>query len=127
MAAFSEEVGFDFAGQYLWQRWPVMIGGGDPALLHLVESMNVYWGATYSLLIVAFYVPPAWSMHQRAVAILDRDPGLTGGAQPEAVLGRHGLSRAALHRVPQVAAMLAPVVAGPFGAILSGLAQDAGP
>jgi hypothetical protein len=113
--------------QVAWHRWPVVLAGNDAGLAEFVGSMSVYWGATYSLLIVAFYLPPALSMHRRARLILEANPDLAGGATAEDWLNAHGLSRSALHRLPQLAAMAAPLLAGPLGATLSGFGEAALP
>lgn len=109
--------------QVAWQRWPLALLDEPAGLPDLVSALALYWGVVYSLLIVAFYAPAAWVLHRHARRLLEQQPALAGAHTPDAWLDRHGLSRGALHRLPQVAAMLAPALAGPLGTVVSGLGE----
>jgi len=109
--------------QVAWHRWPLTLLEDRGELPGLVAALGLYWGVTYSLVIVAFYAPPAWVLHRHAARLLARKPELAAPLTPAHWLEEHGLSHGALHRLPQIAAVVAPALAGPLGAVATGLGE----
>jgi len=115
--------------QVLWLRWPAVLVsdatiGQD--VTGFAEGLSVYWGASYSLLLLAFFMPSAWSLNERARSIIENHPGIIGDMLPGDWLEKHGLSVSPGRQLPQIVAMLGPLLAGPLGSTLSGLATAPG-
>jgi hypothetical protein len=115
--------------QVLWLRWPAVLVsdatiGQD--VTGFAEGLSVYWGASYSLLLLAFFMPSAWSLNERARSIIEDHPGIIGDMLPGDWLEKHGLSVSPGRQLPQIVAMLGPLLAGPLGSTLSGLATAPG-
>lgn len=104
-----------------WLRWPAALVA-DPGIASDINglslSVSLFWGAAFTLMIIAFYLPAALLLRQRASALLAE----TGS--PDSVmtwLKDHGLSLSPAEQMPQLAAMLAPLLAGPVGSALGNL------
>ncbi|MEM7223105.1 MAG: hypothetical protein AAF495_09020 [Pseudomonadota bacterium] len=108
----------------VWIRWPAALIP-DPAvarqILGLSTALGLYWGAAFTLLIVAFYVPASFVISRRAQAVLARMPGEAGAPDVQSWMASMGLSIAPAQQLPQIAAMMAPLLAGPVGTLLNDL------
>lgn len=104
-----------------WLRWPAVLVA-EPAVAAEIEGLalaiTLFWGAAFTLLIVAFYVPASFILGRRAEAAIAAAPEKAGGLEVEEWLKRHGLSIAPTQQLPQMAVMLAPLLAGPLGSAL---------
>ncbi|MCB1742307.1 MAG: hypothetical protein KDK91_18170 [Gammaproteobacteria bacterium] len=108
--------------QIVWHRWPATLlqAPDDQHVLGVATSLAVYWGTTYSLLTVTFFLPPAAILRRQAMKILDAES--TTSADRQRWLDEHGFSVSPIKRLPQITAILAPMLAGSFGTGLSALA-----
>ena len=106
----------------VWIRWPAALVT-DPAvareILGLSTAVGIYWGAAFTLLIVAFYVPASFVISRRAEAAIALDPKHASGLDPHSWMKSVGLSVTPTQQLPQIAAMLAPLLAGPVGTLLN--------
>lgn len=112
--------------QVTWMQWPTALiadrgVAGDVG--GVAQALGVYWGTIYTLLVVSFYAPCAWVIGRRARELL---ADVAEESRADAWLEAHGLSANPVRQVPQIAAMLAPVIAGPLGASLAGFAEPLG-
>ncbi|MEM7170261.1 MAG: hypothetical protein AAF530_08815 [Pseudomonadota bacterium] len=113
----------------VWGRWPASLVGDDKVsdqVLHLANSVGIYWGAAYTLMIIAFYAPASLVISRRAEVTLKRFPEQAGGLDVSAWMKKVGLSAAPIHQLPQVAMMLAPLLAGPAGSLIGNLSSSLG-
>jgi hypothetical protein len=114
---------------YLWLRWPAALVA-EPALSAelggLALSVATYWGCTLSLLIGCFYLPACVVLSRRARAAIAEVPEAELQRDPEAWLKEHGLLLRPSAQLPQLAVILAPLLAGPAGGALTGLASPLG-
>lgn len=109
---------------YAWLRWPAAMIE-DEAIRSLVEKQalgaSLYWGANFTLMIAAFYIPVTVWLSRKALAgipsSLRENPEFDAGEW----LKERGLTLSPAAKLPQILVMLAPLLAGPFGAGLSGI------
>jgi hypothetical protein len=109
-----------------WLHWPTALIADKSLAAHVVnfsEAIGLYWGATFSLLIATFYIPAAWSISKRAEDIITAYPEQTQGMEMQEWLQKHSMSLSPLQQVPQLLAMLAPLLVGPIGATVSKLSS----
>ncbi len=109
-----------------WLHWPAVLVYGDPVSQHVVsfsETLGLYWGASISMLIAVYYVPAALQIQHQATLIVTGQPELIHGMEPHEWLKKHGLSVAPMQQIPQIAVMLAPMLAGPVGSALTNLSS----
>ena len=106
---------------HVWLRWPAALVH-DPRvgaeILGFSSAVSIFWGVAFSLLIMAFYLPVAALITDRASAILAQSPEEAGGKDAKEWLQEQGLSMTPTRQLPQIAAMLAPLLAGPLGRVL---------
>ncbi len=113
----------------VWIRWPAALVSDHAVaqeILGLSTALGVYWGATYTLLIVAFYVPASFVISRRAERAIARCPEQAGGLDARAWMKSVGLSVTPTQQLPQIAAMMAPLLAGPVGGLLNNLVDPLG-
>ncbi len=109
-----------------WVRWPSVLTPDPVATRGIIEfsgAVGLYWGAVFSALIASFYLPAALNLNRRAKRMLDDNPDLIEGAPVEKWLRKNGLSVAPMQQLPQLVAVFAPLLAGPFGTALASLPQ----
>ena len=102
----------------VWLAWPSNLIAGDPDAVQIIgfaKAVTIYWGGCFTVLIAAFYAPAMIVLRQRAQAVIARSPEDTGGLTPEKFLEDHGLSLSLAKQLPQIGAVLAPLIAGPIG------------
>ncbi len=105
-----------------WLRWSAVLAGDNEVgstVVAFTEAVVVYWGVVFSLLLVSFYVPAALSISRRAEVFLNTDTEQNRGIETKEWLEKNGLSTAPMQQLPQVVAVLAPLLAGPLGATFS--------
>lgn len=108
-----------------WLSWPLALVEGSELVRRMSGfsgALSVFWGMTFSLTLAAFYIPAAWSVHRQAVSLFRQDSGVERGEERDAWLEKHGLSLAPLKQLPQVAVILAPLLAGPLGTVVETVA-----
>jgi hypothetical protein len=107
-----------------WLRWPSSLIADKTISQHVIdfsEMLSMYWGTTFSLVMAAFYIPMALSIHQDAKKYLTAEPEILSGKDPGQWLNKHGLSIAPKQQFLEVAVILAPFLAGPIGSALVGV------
>ncbi|MGF1608866.1 MAG: hypothetical protein ACFCUQ_05690 [Kiloniellales bacterium] len=111
----------------VWLRWPGTLVDGDALASQIHDhamAMSLYWGGAFSVLIAAFYAPAMVALNRRAGAIIAATmKDSTGGLTPRQFLEDHGLSLNVSKQLPQIVAVLAPLLAGPIGAAVVDLAR----
>lgn len=91
------------------------------AVLGLALAVTLLWGATFTLVLIATYGPAATILSARARAQLEVDPSTQGLVNPDQWLKERGfLVGLSGDELPQIAVMLAPLMAGPLEALMSG-------
>ena len=112
-----------------WMRWPTaLVADADAAagVGPVTALVPLDWGAAYSLLAAAWYVPTATRLTRRARELLAEAPERTGEKTIDQRLAEHGLATTPLRQLPQVAVILGPLLAGPVGAALAQLGSALG-
>lgn len=111
-----------------WLRWPASLMN-DKAAREAVEQValgvTVYWGLTFSLMIVAGYLPAMIQLRERALAW--RPPPTNPAADdPDKWLVEQGFKFSLGGQLPQVAVMLGPLLAGPLASLFNAATDWAG-
>ncbi len=83
--------------------------------MDLVLSVSLFWGVTLTCVIVVTYLPAASVLRARAICALERKGGI---ADTGKWLSDNGLEISPAKQLPQIAAMLAPLIAGPISSLL---------
>jgi len=110
----------------VWLRWPAMMVDDEALAAQILNNalaMSVYWGGAFTVLIAAFYAPTMVALNKRAEAAITQLPDSTGGLTPKKFLEDHGLSLQVSKQLPQIAAVLAPLLAGPIGTAVIDLSK----
>ncbi|HVF10692.1 MAG TPA: hypothetical protein VNA16_07810, partial [Abditibacteriaceae bacterium] len=115
-----------------WLRWPAALVNDKAVqeeILNLALSISVFWGATFTLVIIAIYSPAASRLSAQALRAIKNDKEEGKDKEGEAKdpykrLNEHGLAISPAQQLPQIAAILAPLLAGPVGSLLSSLATS---
>lgn len=114
-----------------WTRWPAALVAGDVPVEALEQSTSavvLFWGATYSALAVAWYLPTFLTLRAQANAIWEQR--VARGEEPSTPRGEwlaeHGFADGPLQRLPRLAALAAPLLAGPVGSALAEFGGSAG-
>lgn len=105
-----------------WLRWPstlVADPGLHQAVLGVALSVTLFWGATFSLVLIASYAPAAGILARRARALWESDPGIQHADHPNAWLKERGFFVGISEELPQIAVIFAPLLAGPLGALVA--------
>ncbi len=104
-----------------WLRWPVGLlldSTEQTALSGAVTSITMFWGATFTLMLITTYGPAAnyLSSQARAVAEEAQEAGTIQDA--ERWLHDNHFSITLGEQLPQISVILGPVLAGPIGSFL---------
>lgn len=106
-----------------WLQWPASLMR-DHALQTAVSgtalSITVFWGTTFTLMLIALYGPAATKLSLRARQLLNQEHQAGNIAEPQQWLREHDLAITFSEQLPQIGIMLAPVLAGPAGSFLMG-------
>ncbi|NGZ97942.1 MAG: hypothetical protein CV089_17775 [Nitrospira sp. WS110] len=104
-----------------WLRWPaalVVDKAGQEAVLGTALAITLYWGVTFTLMLVATYLPAALFLARRAEALLLDRPSETTEQEPDQWLKDHGLFLSLQDHFPQFGLILAPLLASPLSSLL---------
>jgi len=104
-----------------WLRWPAaLIADKDAheALLGTALAITLFWGVTFTLMLVSTYLPAALLLANRAQALLQESPANQSVPEPEQWLKDHGLFLSLQDHFPQFGLMLAPLLASPLSSLL---------
>ncbi|MGH7232953.1 MAG: hypothetical protein ACREJU_16580 [Nitrospiraceae bacterium] len=104
-----------------WLRWPAsLVGekGVQDGVLGVSLAITLFWGATFTLVLIATYGPAATHLGARARTLLRQEGFAEGIRDPDQWLKDHGLYFTLGEQLPQIGVMLAPLLAGPLGSLL---------
>jgi hypothetical protein len=104
-----------------WLRWPAaLIADKDAheAVLGTALAITLFWGVTFTLMLVSAYLPAAILLAKRAEALLLDRSSTAGSPEPEQWLKDHGLFLSLQDHFPQFGFILAPLLASPLSSLL---------
>lgn len=104
-----------------WLRWPAALvadSKAHEALLGAALAITLFWGVTFTLMLVSTYLPAAILLARRAQALLLESPPQPSTPDPEQWLKDHGLFLSLQDHLPQFGLMLAPLLASPLSSLL---------
>lgn len=104
-----------------WLRWPAALvtdKAAHEAVLGAALSITLFWGVTFTLMLVVTYIPAAMLLAQRARVLLHTNPYAKTTPDPDQWLKDNGLFLGLHDHFPQFGMMLAPLLAGPIGSFL---------
>ena len=104
-----------------WLRWPAGLLS-DPteqsALSGAVLAITMYWGATFTLMLITIYGPAASYLSSQARVLAERAQQAGTIQDPQRWLHDHHFSITLGEQLPQISVLLGPVLAGPIGSFL---------
>lgn len=112
-----------------WLRWPVVFLGQGKLTEEFVNwslTLSMYWGAVFSLMVIALYIPCTLALYARAKREFNRNFPTSEHQELWSYLQTFGISREPMRQLPQVIAMLAPFIGGSLGASLANLGGVSG-
>ena len=104
-----------------WLRWPAALvadKNAHEAMLGAALAITLFWGVTFTLMLVSTYLPAALLLAKRAQALLQDSPSTQSVPIPEEWLKEHGLFLSLQDHLPQFGLMLAPLLASPLSSLL---------
>lgn len=104
-----------------WLRWPAALVGdkaAQDAVLGAALAITLFWGVTFTLMLVATYLPAALVLARQAEALLLGRPSEAAEPEPEQWLKDHGLFLSLQDHFPQFSLILAPLLASPLSSLL---------
>ncbi|MDT7043524.1 hypothetical protein [Candidatus Nitronereus thalassa] len=108
---------------HAWLQWPASLfqdASFQSAASNTALAITVFWGTSFTLMLMATYGPAATTLSAQARHILQRDHHEGRIHDPQAWLKDHDLSITLGEQLPQIGIMLAPVLAGPLGSLVMG-------
>lgn len=102
-----------------WLRWPAALVPGkeaQEAVLGAALAIALFWGVTFTLMLVSTYLPAARLLAKRAQALLQDGSLKESVPASEEWLREHGLFLSLQDHLPQFGLMLAPLLASEFPA-----------
>jgi hypothetical protein len=110
-----------------WMRWPAAMFR-DPtqgnAIMSMALGVTTFWGASFTLVTMAAYVPAALYLQSRALHLFQEKHPASSLAQQELWLKEQGLTVSGDTQLKPILAMIGPLLAGPLGAFFNTLAQQ---
>lgn len=106
-----------------WTHWAgaTLTADADAALDQVAVAVTLFWGTTFTLMIASFYLPVAVRLGELAETTMN-EAGIAIPDRPKWLADR-GLSFRLSEQLPQIAAMAAPLLAGPLSAAIGALAD----
>jgi hypothetical protein len=104
-----------------WLRWPAALiadQAAHEAVLGTALAITLFWGVTFTLMLVSTYLPAALILARRAQALLQESSPQQSVPEPEEWLKDHGLFLSLQDHFPQFGLMLAPLLASPLSSLL---------
>ncbi len=104
-----------------WIRWPTGLLS-DPveqsALSGAVLAVTMFWGATFTLMLITTYGPAASYLSRQARKLAEQAQQAGTIKDPQRWLQDNHFSVTLGEQLPQISAILGPVLAGPIGSFL---------
>ena len=88
------------------------------AILGAALAITLFWGVTFTLMLVSTYLPAAFLLAKRAQVLLQEGSGKESVPETEQWLKNHGLFLSMQDHFPQFGLMLAPLLASPLSSLL---------
>lgn len=106
-----------------WTQWAgaTLSAEADAALDQVAVGVTLFWSTTFTVMIAGFYVPVAIRLNRSAETVMD-DAGIAI-ADRHKWLADRGLSFRPAEQLPQIVAMLSPLIAGPLSTTVSAAAR----
>ncbi len=108
----------------LWFNWPLSLLP-DETLCHQIKaitfSVSQYWGLIYTLTMAALYFPAAFYLTAKAKKIILQGNDEQAKLNPEKWLADNHMLMSPFSQLPQLIAMIAPMLMGSFGTTLAKL------
>jgi hypothetical protein len=108
---------------HAWLQWPAALMQ-DASLQSAVSgtalAITVFWGTSFTLMLMATYGPAATTLSAKARHLLNQEQQKGTIQDPQTWLKDHDLSITLGEQLPQIGIMLAPVLAGPLGSLVMG-------
>lgn len=104
-----------------WLRWPASLIAdrvSQEAVLGVALAITIFWGTTFTLMLIVTYVPAAISVARQAHSLLETGQYAPTIPDADGWLKQHGFHLSIEQHLLQFGALLAPVLAGPVGGIL---------
>lgn len=117
---------FMVAGVLHMGAWTQLAGAtltteADHAFDLVAVAVTLFWGAVFTTMIASFYLPMGMRLAELAEGVMD-ELGVDV-AERRQWLAARGLSFEPSQQLPQIAAVAAPLVAGPVSGVLSAAAE----
>jgi len=104
-------------------QWSIaFVSGNEPATKaadNFITNLVAFDGGFYTLMLAGLYLPAAWIIRRRA----ERQEGWAAHESKTETLEKLGLNFSIAKSMPRIAAILAPLVAGPIGQLLTHLGK----
>lgn len=112
------------AHMQLWLNWPLSFLANDP-MRHQIEAITLavsqYWGVVYTLTMAALYLPIAFYLTAKAKSLILAGSDEQAKKNPDQWLAENKMLISPFAQLPQLIAMIAPMLIGSFGTILGKL------
>jgi hypothetical protein len=105
-----------------WMRWPAaLLKNPDQveAFTGMALGVTTYWGAAFTVITIAAYVPPALYLRSQALSLHERQYPEVGAAEREKWLRSEGFTISEGAKPAPIIAMAGPLLAGPLSSILN--------
>lgn len=107
----------------LWLNWPVIFVADDTARQQMETvtlAVSQYWGVIYTLTMAAIYIPSAFSLSEQARELVDLENNQVQKINPEAWLSENKMLLSINGQLPQLVAVIAPMLTGALGSTFNG-------
>lgn len=112
------------AHMQLWLNWPLSFVLDD-SVRQQIEAITLavsqYWGVIYTLTMAALYLPAAFSLTERARRIIKVEKNENTIINSELWLKENNMLLSLNAQLPQLVAVLAPMLLGSFGSTLGNI------
>ena len=100
-----------------WLRWPsALVTEADVKTLHsLALSITLFWGTTFTLILIVVFIPASAKLRSRALRALEADPEI---ADPEVWLRKSNFAMTTAQNMREIGVLLAPLLTAQISDIL---------
>jgi len=91
------------------------------ALVSYARGLSVFWGAIYTLTLIAVFAPPGLILRHRVKRFALDQHGVERASEFQEWLSRQGLTLSVKNHLANLAAVMAPLVTGPIGSLIQTL------
>lgn len=105
-----------------WMRWPAaLLRNPDhvEAFTGMALGVTTYWGAAFTVITIAAYVPPVLYLRSQALRLHERQYPEVSAAEREKWLRSEGFTISEGAKPAPIIAMAGPLLAGPLSSILN--------